>query len=230
MAAMPEARDRPAVEVRTSTRRRKTASAFWEHDRVVVVLPSWMPHAQRPDMVEALVRRVLAQRPNHRASDRDLEERAALLARRYLHGTLPRSIRWVSNQRRRWGSCSTDSREIRISDRLRLVPGWVLDAVLVHELAHLEEASHSPRFHQLADRFPRMAEADAFLEGFGLGLEQGAPQDEPAPATAVADACRRAPTATVRRGRRVAGRGTLDDVDTPADFGELAVPGTLWST
>jgi predicted metal-dependent hydrolase len=164
----------PEVEVRTSARRRKTASAFWQHDKVVVVLPSWMPHAERPAMVEALVRRVLAQQPNRQASDADLEARAAALARRYLQGTLPKSIRWVANQQRRWGSCSAHSGDIRISDRLRVVPPWVLDAVLVHELAHLDEASHSPRFHALADRYPRMAEADAFLEGYGLGLEHGA--------------------------------------------------------
>lgn len=180
---MPET-SRPEVEIRTSARRRKTATAFWEHDRIVVVLPSWMPRAHRPEMVEALVRRVLAQQPNRHASDEDLSERAALLARRYLHGTVPRSIRWVTNQQRRWGSCSAHSGEIRISDRLRVVPSWVLDAVLVHELAHLEEASHSARFHELADRYPRMAEADVFLEGFGLGLEHlptAAPAPEPAP-------------------------------------------------
>jgi len=164
----------PVVDVRTSTRRRKTATAFWERDRVVVVLPSRMPLAERGPMVDVLVRRVLAQRPNRHTTDTELFDRAAVLSRRYLHGTLPRSIRWVTNQQRRWGSCSAHSGEIRVSERLRVVPLWVLDAVLVHELAHLEETSHSPHFHQLAGRYPRMAEADAFLEGFGLGLEHGA--------------------------------------------------------
>ncbi len=161
------------IEVRTSTRRRKTATAFWQDDRVVVVLPSWMRPPQSDAMVENLVRRVLAQRPNRHASDDDLAERAALLAETYLSGTLPRSIRWVANQRQRWGSCSLASRDIRVSDRLRTVPDWVLDAVLVHELAHLDEPSHSPRFHDLAARYPRMAEADTFLQGFSLGLEHG---------------------------------------------------------
>lgn len=203
MASMPE-KSRPEVEVRTSTRRRKTATAFWEHDRIVVVLPSWMPRANRAEMVEALVRRVLAQQPHRRSSDEDLAERAALLARRYLHGTVPRSIRWVTNQQRRWGSCSAHSGEIRISDRLRVVPPWVLDAVLVHELAHLEEASHSARFHEFADRYPRMAEADVFLEGFGLGLEHvpvaAAPEPVPVvptPAFFAAQAASTRPTAVL---------------------------------
>lgn len=162
------------VDIRTSTRRRKTATAFWEGERIVVVLPSWMPHTQRGEMVDALVRRVLAQQPQLHSSDDDLFRRAAGLADRYLNGTRPASIRWVTNQLRRWGSCSGHSREIRISDRLRIVPDWVLDAVLVHELAHLDEQSHSPRFHELANRYPRMAEADVFLDGFSLGLERSA--------------------------------------------------------
>ena len=160
------------VEVRTSTRRRKTATAFWQNNTVVVVLPSWMRPPQSDAMVENLVRRVLAQRPNRHASDDDLATRAAFLARRYLAGTLPRSIRWVSNQHHQWGSCSLASRDVRISERLRVVPPWVLDAVLVHELAHLDEPSHSRRFHELVSRYPRTEDADHFLQGFSLGLER----------------------------------------------------------
>jgi predicted metal-dependent hydrolase len=179
MAPMPDQQPaRAPVEVRTSTRRRKTATAFWQDDTVVVVLPSWMRPPQSDAMVESLVRRVLAQRPNRHASDDDLASRAAFLARRYLHGTLPRSIRWVSNQHQRWGSCSLASRDIRISERLRVVPTWVLDAVIVHELAHLDEPAHSPRFRQLASRYPRSEEAEIFLQGFTLGLERSAGQAE----------------------------------------------------
>jgi hypothetical protein len=162
---------RPEVEVRVSTRRRKSASAFWSQGRVVVVLPASMARSARPEMVEDLVRRVLNYRPHLAASDVDLAARAALLADRYLDGVRPSSIRWVTNQRSQWGSCSTGTGEIRISDRLRVVPGWVLDAVLVHELAHLVEPNHSPRFRALAGRFERSKEADVFLDGFSLGRE-----------------------------------------------------------
>src|SRR5579863_7009281 len=118
---MLEERSKVPIEVRTSTRRRKTATAFWQDDTIVVVLPSWMRPPQSDAMVESLVSRVLAQRPYRHASDSDLAERAAHLAQRYLSGTLPRSIRWVTNQRHRWGSCSLASRDIRVSDRLRVV-------------------------------------------------------------------------------------------------------------
>ncbi len=162
---------RPPVEVRTSTRRRKTASAFWQDGRVVVVLPARLPRADRVELVEGLVRRVLAQRPHVTTSDRDLAIRSTSLADRYLGGVQPVSVRWVSNQQRRWGSCSSHTREIRISDRLRVVPGWVLDAVLVHELAHLVEPTHSARFRRLTNHYPRTSEADVYLAGFTLGFE-----------------------------------------------------------
>jgi predicted metal-dependent hydrolase len=162
---------RPEVEVRISTRRRKSASAFWSDGRVVVVLPASMPRSARAEMVEDLVRRVVSYRPHLAASDSDLASRAAHLADRYLGGVKPSSIRWVTNQRSQWGSCSCATAEIRISDRLRVVPGWVLDAVLVHELAHLIEPNHSPRFRALVARYARTKEADVFLDGFSLGRE-----------------------------------------------------------
>ena len=87
-----------------------------------------------------------------------------------MDGVRPASIRWVTNQNKRWGSCSNATGDIRISHRLRAVPEWVLDATIVHELAHLVHADHSPRFHAVANRHPRQQDALIFLEGYSLGL------------------------------------------------------------
>ena len=46
----------------------------------------------------------------------------------------------------------------------------MLDAVIVHELAHLIEPNHSARFSELERRYPREGDADIFLEGYALGL------------------------------------------------------------
>lgn len=162
---------RPEVVVRTSSRRRKTSAAFWENGRIVVVLPSHVPKAQRPAIVEWLVARVLSKRPGATATDEALAKRAAALADRYVDGVRPSSIRWVTNQGKRWGSCSTHTGEIRLSHRLRAVPEWVLDATIVHELAHLIHGDHSADFHAVADRFPRQSDTLYFLEGYSLGLQ-----------------------------------------------------------
>jgi hypothetical protein len=163
----------PQVEVRVSARRRKTSEARWEGDRIVVSLPAHLDLASRQSTIDWLVERLLSR---HRlpsgSSDEDLLARAVTLSERYLVGVRPASVRWVTNQTARWGSCSYYSGEIRISHRLRPVPDWVLDSVLVHELAHLTHPDHSPEFHRLANGYPRHQEAAVYLAGYGHGLSQ----------------------------------------------------------
>ena len=164
----------PDVEVRVSNRRKKTAGAHWEGDRIVVVVPTHLRGSARDDMVEHLTRRLTRHRPHLHASDSFLEDRARQLGRTYLDGVEPASIRWATNQTKRWGSCTLATREVRISSRLRVAPNWVLDAVIVHELAHLLEPNHSARFRELESRLPRKHDADVFLEGYHLGLHMDA--------------------------------------------------------
>jgi hypothetical protein len=161
---------RPDVEIRPSTRRRKTATAFYESGRIVVLVPARLSVAERQSLADRLVDRLLNRTSRSMASDEALHARAVQLADRHLGGVRPRSIRWATNQNRRWGSCTPATKDIRISYRLQAVPGWVLDSVIVHELAHLLEASHSQRFRELAGRYPRLAEADAYLLGYSLGM------------------------------------------------------------
>jgi predicted metal-dependent hydrolase len=148
-----------AVEVIRSAKRRKSVSARVVDGRIVVRMPQWMTKAQEAEYVEAMVAKLVRQ---HAAKTVDLTRRAAELARRYRLPE-PTSIRFVSNQASRWGSCSPTSGEIRISDRMARFPGWVLDAVIVHELAHLVELNHGPAFHALADRYPKQERAYGFL-------------------------------------------------------------------
>jgi len=77
--------------------------------------------------------------------------------------------------RTRWASCTPADGTIRISERLRDVPAWVLDYVLVHELTHLLEPGHDERFWAWVHHYPRSERAMGYLEGLsaaaGLGLE-----------------------------------------------------------
>ncbi len=162
--------DRPEVEIRASSRRKKTGTAHWSGSRIVVQIPARIRGRERAAFVDDLVVRLLTQRPQNAAGDASLEERARVLASQYNDGVEPSSVRWVKNQQARWASCSPASRAIRVSSRLRQCPEWVIDAVLVHELAHLQEADHSPRFNEIADRYPRQGDSALFLEGYALGL------------------------------------------------------------
>jgi predicted metal-dependent hydrolase len=157
------------VEIRLSTRSRRHCHAHLEEGKVVVTVPATMSPADREEMARQLARRLLVPKGRRITSDADLELRAHELADRYLEGVRPTSIRWVTNQGRRWGSCSPATGRIRLSARLRSFPSFVVDSVIVHELSHLIEPSHSPHFWELARRFPRHKEAEAFLEGFEHG-------------------------------------------------------------
>ncbi|HEX3794496.1 MAG TPA: M48 family metallopeptidase [Acidimicrobiales bacterium] len=162
---------KPEVEVRTSTRRRKTSEAKWVGGRIVVTLPAHLTGETRDKTISWLVDRLVAKHPLRAAiGDAELLDRARHLTDHYRLGVRPTSVRWVTNQSARWGSCSYHSGEIRLSHRLRAVPQWVLDAVLVHELAHLRHPNHSEAFHQLANAYPRHEEAGIYLAGYGLGL------------------------------------------------------------
>jgi len=155
-------------------RRRRTVSAYREGDTVVVLLPGRMSRADEARWVETMVERLDAQDRRRRPSDTELVDRARELSERYLAGTAaPRTVRWVSNQNERWGSCTPSDGSIRLTTRLRGMPGWVVDYVLLHELAHLIEPGHGARFWRLLEAYPRTERARGFLEGFSAATRAG---------------------------------------------------------
>ena len=154
------------VEVRRSTRRRRSVTAYREDGRTVVVVPQRMSRAEIVPYVEELVGRLADRERRGRRTDAELQARAALLSRRHLEGrAVPTSVRWVTNQRRRWGSCTPADGTIRLSERLAAMPEHVVDYVLLHELVHLLVADHGPAFEAWMRGFPRLLEARAFLAG-----------------------------------------------------------------
>src|SRR4051794_25973453 len=156
----------PIVEVRRSSRRRRTVSAYRDGDRTVVLLPARLTKAEEREWVTAMLDQLAARERRSRPGDEELMARATALSRRYLgERAVPRSVRWVSTQREQWGSCTPADATIRLSDRLLGAPPWVIDYVLVHELAHLLVPSHGPEFWALVECYPKVERARGFLEG-----------------------------------------------------------------
>lgn len=156
----------PNVEVRRSTRRRRTVSAFRDGERTVVVVPARMSVRDIKGYVDELIGRLEAREFRARRTDADLTDRALALGLTYLPGSPePSSVRWVTNQHERWGSCTTADRTIRLSDRLQGMPDYVIDYVLLHELVHLEVSGHGPDFESRLSVYPDLARARAFLDG-----------------------------------------------------------------
>lgn len=147
------------VEVVRSARRTKTAEARLVDGRLVVRIPARSTRAEEHEFVTYFLGRF---QRNRTVSSLDLVKRAATLARRYRLPE-PVSIRWVGNQRNQWGSCTPVDGSIRLSDRMAGFPSWVIDYVIVHELAHLVVADHGPRFQALVDAYPRAERARGYL-------------------------------------------------------------------
>jgi predicted metal-dependent hydrolase len=162
----------PVVDVRRSRRRRRTVSAYRAEDgTVVVLLPARMTKADEQHWVATMVGRLERSEARRRPSDAQLSRRAAQLSERYLEGLArPASVRWVDNQQQRWGSCTPADRSIRLSRRLQGMPEWVVDYVLLHELAHLLERGHTRTFWRLVDRYPKAERAKGFLEGVASAM------------------------------------------------------------
>jgi predicted metal-dependent hydrolase len=156
------------VEVIRSARRRKTVQARTINGVLRVSIPATMTRVEEERWVTEMVRRI----ERRQATDEiDLQRRAAELAGRY-RLPVPDSIRWVTNQEWRWGSCTPSDRTIRISSRLVGEPAWVLDYVVVHELAHLRIRGHGQDFWDLVNRYPKAERARGFLMARGLETDE----------------------------------------------------------
>ncbi|ACY99269.1 MULTISPECIES: M48 family metallopeptidase [Thermomonospora] len=160
-------------------------SAYRDGDKTVVLLPSRLSEAEAEHWVATILERLAERERRRRPSDAALLNRARELSRRYLDGRAnPSSVRWVDNQRTRWGSCTPDDGTIRLSSRLRGMPAWVVDYVLIHELAHLLVPGHNAHFWKLVANYPKAERARGYLEGVAAAANLPISAFDEPPATA----------------------------------------------
>lgn len=170
----------PAVEVVRSRARRRQAAARVVEGRVVVQVPAGIPAAEESALVHDLVSRVLRRDAVDRfGGDVALAQRAVAVADRWLDGVRATEVRFSHRMDQRWGSCTPGRGTIRIASQVAAFPDYVVDGVLVHELAHLVVPGHGRDFHRLVDRYPHRDRADAFLEGVRRGLASALVADAP---------------------------------------------------
>ena len=166
----------PPVRVISSRRRRRTVQARLRSGVLEVLVPESMPQREREKWVEVMRGRIERQLVRARPTDERLEERARLLNRRHFGARLQWNSIAYAEQGRRWGSCTFTAGVIRISSRAAKLPAWVLDYLLMHEMAHLEHADHGPAFWELVMRYPLTERARGYLmaidHSFGEGGEE----------------------------------------------------------
>ncbi len=152
------------VQVTRSKRSRKTVSARYRDGVLHITIPAWMSRADEQKWVATMEQRFAKA---NRKTDTDLMDRARQLGRAY-GLPKPASVVWTRELKSRWGSCTIDTATIRINGKLTTAPSWVVDYVLVHELAHLVHADHSAAFWDVVNRYPKTERAIGFLMGMGL--------------------------------------------------------------
>ena len=157
-------------------------SAYREGDRTVVLIPARLSAAEEQRWVTVMLDKLAAQESRRMPGDDELAVRAERLSEQYLFGrAVPDTVRWVTNQNSRWGSCTPAEGSIRLSHRLQGMPEYVIDYVILHELAHLLVPGHGPQFWKLLEGYPRTERARGFLEGVVAAdrlPHQPAPRDE----------------------------------------------------
>ena len=173
--------DLTKVEVRRSKRAKRNVTAHRDNEKTVVTVPTRMAKRDIADYVNELVTR-LDDRDERSTSQALLEQRARQLSKQYLVQDLfethfvPVSIRWVTNQNARWGSCTPSEGTIRLSHRMVRMPTYVIDSVIIHELIHLLIADHSEDFYELMNKYPDQEKAKAYLDGFSHAQQNYSPE------------------------------------------------------
>ena len=147
------------IEVIRSKKRRRTVSAQMHGDVLRVSIPSWMSKSEEATNVAEMVRRF---KRKIATQEVDLTDRARILAKRYSL-RIPDSIEWAENLTSVWGLCTPSTKTIRMSTRLIGFPSWVLDYVIVHELAHLHVSGHGTDFWEITRRYDKTERAIGYL-------------------------------------------------------------------
>ena len=164
----------PPIRILASRRRRRTVAARLRSGVLEVLVPNWMPLAERERWAEAMRKRFERRMQRAVPSDERLDRRAHTLNDRLFGGRL----RWTSivfaEMRHQWGSCTFTVGTIRIATRAAALPEWVLDYLVVHELTHLEHSDHGPGFHEMENRYPLAERARGYLMALDHGAGTGA--------------------------------------------------------
>ena len=153
----------PPIRIVATRRRRRTVAARLRAGVLELLVPDWMSQAERQRWAEVMSRRLQRRAERSRPSDERLAGRARALNERHFSGRL----RWTSigfaEMSHLWGSCTFTSGAIRIAARAATLPEWVLDYLLMHEMAHLEHSNHGPAFRELENRYPLSERARGYL-------------------------------------------------------------------
>jgi predicted metal-dependent hydrolase len=153
------------IKIIRSIRRRRTVSARLVKNTLLISAPRFLSDEHLGKIVSDFKERFSRQRLTEDAEkERDLRERAQRLNKRYFGNALKiNSLEYSVRQKKRFGCCHFHDARIRIAHKVSLLPGWVKDYVLLHEMAHLIEPNHSRAFWNIVSRYKFTERARGYL-------------------------------------------------------------------
>ena len=153
------------VEVIRSHKRKKTVQAKVVNDKLLIYLPAGLSKKRESELIEKMREKIGKKRLERELNDDDyLETRFNEFNKRYFNNELQiTSIKFVTNHNICNGSCTPAKGTIRISHRLTDMPKWVLDYLIMHEMAHLLHPDHSKKFWDKVNEYKYTERARGFL-------------------------------------------------------------------
>lgn len=167
--------------------KRLTKTSRWERlpdGTLLLRVPYRLPNRRVAALLEQVATQLDKSITMHRQrNDADLEHRTETLNKKHFKGAIQwNAICWVSNMQSRLGSCTrggpTDG-QIRISDKIKAWPDWVVNYVIAHELLHRKHPNHSAAFwDELRAAYPLTEQARGFIQG--VSFTSGQPLEDDA--------------------------------------------------
>ena len=159
------------VEIIRSTRRRRTIQAKLVDDVLKIYLPNGLTEREEEKWISYMKDRFIKKRKLI-GDEKLLMERARRINKKFFNGSLDFTIKYVSNQNKRFGSCTPETKMIRISDRVAKMPSWVQDYVILHELTHLIHPNHSKEFWDKVNEYKYTERAKGYLIAVGMNKDE----------------------------------------------------------
>lgn len=164
---------RKNIKIIRSEKRKKTIQAREVDGVIHIYLPSGMTEDEEVRWIDAIMKKMERRKKQDiLTSDESLKKRARELNEKYFGGKLEFEIRYVTNQHKRFGSCTHMDKTIRISHRVARMPEWVRDYVIIHELAHLIHPNHSKKFWELVNQYKYTERARSYLMAIGMASDE----------------------------------------------------------
>ena len=160
------------VVIIRSKKRKRSIEAKIVNEKLFIYLPDRVNESEEKKWIEKMTKWSQNHQKKKELNSSNLSKRAQDLNKKYFNGTLDFSIRFVTNQNTRYGSCTSSTKTIRISDKIAKMPRWVQDYVIIHELTHIVHPNHTKKFWEKVKQYKYTERARGYLIAVGLNPDE----------------------------------------------------------